>query len=499
MWRFLVLALLGGALAFPSARAEEFCFECHGDPDLARDGVRIVDRDAYASGVHAGLDCTDCHEAAQADGFEIVPHRMTEGGPPTCLDCHDDFETLEAQVAASVHAGLKAFDCTSCHDPHAMRGDRDELDRGRRVPMANHACVRCHRDSVFRVVGRRDGSPPVSTHEWLPSLEKHARMRCVVCHTPMGREDVHNIVPKEEATRACDACHGVNAPMVEAHVPPPPTDRAGWVTNPLVFQEAYVPGTTTNRVVDAWILALLGLTVLGVLVHGALRIVTRRAEGPHEIAKTYLYGTSTRLWHWANAAFFLVLALTGLRIHFGGPDEPLLTFETAFNVHNLTGAAFVFVGVFFFVSNAVSGNARNYLRFAPRFVRGVFQQARWYLYGIFRGEPHPHHPSTERKFNPLQQLTYAGLMYVLFPILILTGVVLLFPSVLPVRIAGRPGTFWFATAHYLTAMASILFLVAHVYLATMGDRVGYLLQGMITGWHKHHVPRQGGTGRDQAP
>ena len=36
----------------------------------------------------------------------------------------------------------------------------------------------------------------------------------------------------------------------------------------------------------------------------------------------------------------------------------------------------------------------------------ALSQARWYLLGIFKGEPHPYHVSPEHKFNPLQHITY---------------------------------------------------------------------------------------------
>jgi len=110
--------------------------------------------------------------------------------------------------------------------------------------------------------------------------------------------------------------------------------------------------------------------------------------------------------------------------------------------------------------------------------------------GLALGEPHPYHATPERKFNPLQQITYAVVMYLLFPILIVTGIILLFPRMLPDKIGDLPGVWWFATIHYLSAAAVIVFLLAHIYLATMGDRVGYLTSAMFTGRHRHHVPRK---------
>ena len=79
--------------------------------------------------------------------------------------------------------------------------------------------------------------------------------------------------------------------------------------------------------------------------------------------------------------------------------------------------------------------------------------------------------------------------------LYLAGVILLVPKVLPEQIGGKPGPWWVATVHYLVAMGTMIFLIGHIYLGTMGDRVWYLIQGMFTGWHKHHVPKKGSASR----
>ena len=61
----------------------------------------------------------------------------------------------------------------------------------------------------------------------------------------------------------------------------------------------------------------------------------------------------------------------------------------------------------------------------------VSKQARFYLYGIMKGEPHPFAATTTDKFNPLQQLaSYLGVMFGLVPLLLITGVLCLYPEVL---------------------------------------------------------------------
>jgi len=492
--RFFTVCASLLAIAVASARADnDACFECHANPVFEKK-MDLITREGYAAGVHADMDCTDCHDGEDETAFDRVPHRFSKVAITRCDICHrKDLKGIVDEYKASVHAERlpEVFACARCHDPHVMKLEKESLDSQTRRDRANAACLHCHRDADFRIAADHgDATPPSTTHDWLPSLEKHARMRCVVCHTPIEGDLDHQILPKEKATRSCDACHGENAPLVRKYVGE--DDRSTWVTNPLVFEEAYLPGTVRHRLADGIILALFGLTLVGGLGHGLLRAATRRRKpaGSFDVVSTDMYPAGLRLWHWSNALLFLLLAITGLRMHFGGREDPILSFETAFNVHNMSGVVLVIGGILYFVMNAWTGNAGQYLRKPMDGMKGIVRQVRFYLFGIFRGEPHPYHSTPSRKFNPLQLVTYAGVMYALFPVLVLSGVVLLFPGAIPDRIGGKPGVFWVATIHYLSAAAGILFLLGHLYLATMGDRIGYLLSAMLTGRHRHHVPKK---------
>ena len=119
---------------------------------------------------------------------------------------------------------------------------------------------------------RAKGLP--EAHAWDPARETHAKIRCVVCHTPVDGSNTHEVLPSGQAIRSCDACHDVNAPLIAEYVGP--GDPSSWVTNPLVFKEAYLPGATRHRVVDGLLIGVFCLTVGGVLGHGLMRVLTRR-------------------------------------------------------------------------------------------------------------------------------------------------------------------------------------------------------------------------------
>jgi len=177
-------------------------------------------------------------------------------------------------------------------------------------------------------------------------------------------------------------------------------------------------------------------------------------------------------------------------------EKPILSFEEAFNFHNVAGVLLLPVLLVFFVRNLRTGDTRQYLGKPQDGLGGILRQIAYYRGGVFRGEDHPYHTTKERRFNPLQQVTYASIMYGLVPMIAVSGILLLYSDELPDRIAGRPGAWWFATAHYLLGAGLVAFLLGHLYLATTGDRASYNFRAMFDGVHRRHVKkapgRQGG-------
>jgi thiosulfate reductase cytochrome b subunit len=503
------------AQASPSTQT---CIKCHVKPAEAVTDWRIFHQDRWERSVHATLDCTTCHEGADAKAFDQLPHRLGNS-PPPCMDCHDpalrvgrkllfdveayqealalrddDFLAITEEVQRSVHAArLEDFSCVQCHNPHFVRSGLAALPREERVREANQACIKCHREAALEAAipapGKKEANWFQEKHSWDPAMEAHTKLRCVVCHTPIDSSNSHEVLPSDQSIRSCDACHDVNAPLIAEYIDK--ADPSFWITNPVLFKDAYVPGATRNRVVDGLLSGLFWLTVCGALAHALLRVLTRRNRPrmSTEAEKVKMYPVWLRVWHWSNAILFIVLAYTGVRMHFGQRRGPIMSFETAFDVHNLAGSLLVAIGVLFFVGNVLGRNQRQYLSLPRDGIRGILRQARWYLIGIFKGEPHPYHIGPEHKFNPLQHLTYVGVMYMMYPLLLLSGVALLFPGFLPRDVLGHSGVWWMAATHWIVAAAGIMFLAGHFYLGSMGDKVRDLYAAMLDGYHRHRTPK----------
>lgn len=207
--------------------------------------------------------------------------------------------------------------------------------------------------------------------------------------------------------------------------------------------------------------------------------------------RIYLYPIWLRLWHWTNAAFFLVLIVTGLAMHYATPANTLLPFSTARVLHNFSGIAMALAYLVFLLGNVFTPNGKHYIPTRHELTDGLFRQLKFYLIGIFRGDPHPHEQSPEAKFNPLQKITYLGIMYVAAPMVIVTGLLLLFPELAPQRVWNVAGILPMAIAHSAAGFLLSLFLVGHIYLASTGTTVAANYEAMITGYHTVEQPQKG--------
>lgn len=197
--------------------------------------------------------------------------------------------------------------------------------------------------------------------------------------------------------------------------------------------------------------------------------------------RIYLYPGWVRLWHAINAILFIVLAVTGTSMHFADAKSAQLDFRTARAWHNAAGIALTVNLIAFAAGNAVTANGRHYRPSVDTF-RGIPRQVKYYLLGVFQGAPHPFPHSEARKFNPLQQLSYLAVMYLLLPGLAVTGWVLFFPDRIPERIGEFSGLSVWAMSHSVIGYLLSLFAVVHVYLGSTGTSVGELYWGILSGY-----------------
>lgn len=209
-----------------------------------------------------------------------------------------------------------------------------------------------------------------------------------------------------------------------------------------------------------------------------------------EMERLYLYTRFERFWHWAQAALIMFLALTGLEIH---GTWRLFGFDLASRLHSTAGVGWFVLYVFIIFWNLTTGEWKHYI---PT-TRKLLAVATYYVYGIFRGDPHPVPKSERNKHNPLQRLTYLGISVVLIPVQVLTGLLYYTYNSWPAW-----GISWklepVATVHTAAAFALLVFLVVHVYMTTTGHSICAHLKAMCTGWEEVPRPAPGPRALDRA-
>lgn len=201
--------------------------------------------------------------------------------------------------------------------------------------------------------------------------------------------------------------------------------------------------------------------------------------------RIYLLPLWIRLWHWTNALLIIALTVTGISLHFVDPKLPLVEFSLAARVHETAGIALVALYAFFVVANIISGNWWQYVPKPPGVLERCWTQAKWYMGGIFKGAPHPYRVSEEANFNALQAISYWVIMYMVMPVMLLTGIIFLMPEFAPDRLFGFDGLLPVAVLHYITGAVIVMFMIAHVYLGTTGKTASSMFKTMVTGWHEH--------------
>jgi len=199
----------------------------------------------------------------------------------------------------------------------------------------------------------------------------------------------------------------------------------------------------------------------------------------------YLYPVWVRLWHALNAVLIIILIITGISMQYTGEDMKFLVgFEKAVRWHNISATFLTVTFIFFVTGNLFTGNGKYYKIEKKNFWSDLVKQMKYYSWGMFRGQKPPFPVSLERKFNPLQKFSYVMAMYVAMPLVIISGIGLMFPEVTINRIFGVSGLILTDILHITMGFFLSVFLIIHIYTCTLGSKPTSLFRGLISGYHE---------------
>ena len=200
----------------------------------------------------------------------------------------------------------------------------------------------------------------------------------------------------------------------------------------------------------------------------------------------YLYPIWTRLWHLFNALLIIVLIVTGLSMQYTDKQDYILVvgFARAVKWHNIAAILLTVNYILFVAGNIFTENGRFYKIKRENFISDLGKQLKYYSIGMFRGEKHPFPVTPDRKFNPLQKVSYVLIMYVAIPLIIISGLGLLFPETVINRFLGINGLILTDILHITMGFLVSVFLVIHIYTCTLGARPFSLFKSMLSGYHE---------------
>jgi len=202
--------------------------------------------------------------------------------------------------------------------------------------------------------------------------------------------------------------------------------------------------------------------------------------------KIYLYPVWIRVWHVINALTFIILVLTGVSLHFSGEGNAFIRFDVAVGMHNVAAIIITFNYGIFVIGNMVTKNGGFYRKWRKNLITNLWKQFVFYAVGIFKKEQHPFPITEKQKFNPLQKFAYVIAMYFGMPLLILSGIALMFPDFIAYNVFNISGLIFYDVLHIIVGYVLSLFLLIHLYTCTLGDKPGTLFKSMINGYHEEH-------------
>ena len=192
--------------------------------------------------------------------------------------------------------------------------------------------------------------------------------------------------------------------------------------------------------------------------------------------KVRIYTKYERFWHWTQAVLISTLAITGFEVH---GSYKLLGYQESVLIHRNLAWALMILIIFTLFWNLITGEWKQYI---PS-TKLLKEQFMYYIGGIFKNAPHPTNKTVYNKFNPIQRLTYLGLRILVIPIVVVSGAIYMYFSVLLDQQIGLP-LIPIAYFHTIGAFLLIGFMIIHVYLTTTGHKPLSAIKAMLSGWEE---------------
>jgi cytochrome b subunit of formate dehydrogenase len=506
-----------------------------------------INESELSESVHKKLDCSECHGETEMGFGKLDP-------VTTCAECHEQaFAFWERSVHAdSVRNEMpQAASCVACHGSHEVQAVSNPLSPVSRMRVTEETCARCHESPEWTETHSVPPQPVAdyrrSFHGLSAALGDQRVANCASCHSyheillssnPLSTTNERNLAT------TCGACHtGAGASTrVATTTGVVPTFATGGVH--------YNPAITGFRIVDfvGWLyVMMITMTIAFMVTHNlidlygrfrerrarrretatetkrdappdpaqsssseadaiipadaaasAIEKVPSKAAGKHS---TYpRFTVNERIQHWALAASFITLVVTGFALKFGWQFPFMEAQQGALLrgwLHRAAAVVFIALSVYHAGFMLLTRRGRMNLRaFLPR-VRSVkdflcgcaacfrlgppsvadwknlIQMAKYNL-GLAPAPP------AMGRFNYTEKLEYVGLIWG-STVMVVTGLVLWFETPFLNRFPYWAIELATSVHYYEAILAAVSIVVWHFYFTIFNPDVFPLSRAMITG------------------
>jgi thiosulfate reductase cytochrome b subunit len=156
-------------------------------------------------------------------------------------------------------------------------------------------------------------------------------------------------------------------------------------------------------------------------------------------------------------------------------------------IHNVIAVILVVNALLSLFYHIATERVQEYIPRPYGFFDDAIIQAKYYISGIFKKEPHPFEKRSDSRMNPIQKATYFGILNVLLPLQILTGILMWGVQEFPAVANWLGGLPFLAPLHALVAWTFATFIVGHVYMTTTGTTPLEATRAMVTGYENVEV------------
>lgn len=383
------------------------CLDCHGDNTLVKTNTAgkvislFVDAAKLKLSAHKTNDCISCHtdvtnrhpddnkpvalvncgicHKRQTESFSASVHGLAlkagHDDAATCRDCHDSHEiisdssptspiyfTRQAETCGACHdkeardwsqsvhgkavlAGSRdAPTCTGCHEEHRIRS----LKNNSSMAIAEDVCSRCHAserlNTKYNLPDDRVKTFFESYHGLATQYGSTVAANCASCHgyhRILPSSDTNSTINKTHLVETCGKCHpGANTKFSLGKIHVPPDGQAAGTDF----------GSNLNRWIRRIYLFLIFVTIGAMFAHNATLFIKKTAARMRMTDRPILRMTLSQRWqHFALAASFVVLAVTGFALKFPdsflakmmGSNEPFRRWT-----HRIAGITLLLAGLY---------------------------------------------------------------------------------------------------------------------------------------------------------